>query len=199
MTVYDSKIETDANFKRMLEFGLQPDNIKAVHLGIASHNVFDLAYAHLLAEESGITEGLVFEMLEGMADHVRRAMQSKKHNLLLYTPVTAENQFISAIAYLIRRLDENTSPDNFLRHSFDIQVGSKEWRFLEKQFLDSWQIKDKVSTEPRRKQNRNSETFNEISGIYTNSTFRNEADTDWGLPENRRWAEKIREKWMPTA
>ena len=55
MTVYDSKIETDANFKRMLEFGLQPDNIKAVHLGIASHNVFDLAYAHLLAEESGIT------------------------------------------------------------------------------------------------------------------------------------------------
>ena len=131
MTVYDSKVETDANFKRMLEFGLQPDNINAVHLGIASHNVFDLAYTHLLAEESGITEGLVFEMLEGMADHVRRAMQSKKHNMLLYTPVTTEDQFISAISYLVRRLDENTSPDNFLRHSFDIQVGSEEWRILE--------------------------------------------------------------------
>ena len=130
MTVYDSKVETDANFKRMLEFGLQPENIAAVNLGIASHNVFDLAYTHLLAEESGITEGLVFEMLEGMADHVRRAMQSKKHNMLLYTPVTTEDQFISAISYLVRRLDENTSPDNFLRHSFDIQVGSEEWRIL---------------------------------------------------------------------
>ena len=199
MTVYDSKVETDANFKRMLEFGLQPDNIAAVHLGIASHNVFDLAYTHLLAEERGITEGLVFEMLEGMADHVRRTLQSKKNNLLLYTPVTAEDQFISAIAYLVRRLDENTSPDNFLRHSFDIQVGSEEWRFLEKQFLDSWQIKDEVSTEPRRKQNRNNETFNENTGTYTNTTFRNEVDTDWVLPENRKWAEKIREKWMPPA
>ncbi|GIT71670.1 MAG: hypothetical protein Ct9H300mP28_14840 [Pseudomonadota bacterium] len=86
-----------------------------------------------------------------------------------------------------------------MRHSFDIQVGSEEWRFLEKQFLDSWQIKDEVSTEPRRKQNRNNETFNENTGTYTNTTFRNEVDTDWVLPENRKWAEKIREKWMPTA
>ncbi|HIN00224.1 MAG TPA: aldehyde dehydrogenase, partial [Deltaproteobacteria bacterium] len=63
LTVFESKIETDANFKRMLEFGLQPENIAAVHFGLASHNLFDLAYTHVLAEERGITEGLVFEML----------------------------------------------------------------------------------------------------------------------------------------
>ena len=131
LTVFDSKIETDANFKRMLEYGLLPENIEVVHLGLASHNLFDLAYTHVLAEERGITEGLVFEMLEGMADHVRRTLQEEKRkaktketSLLLYTPVTSQDQFISAIAYLVRRLDENTSPDNFLRHSFDIRVGS---------------------------------------------------------------------------
>ena len=43
LTVFESKIETDANFKRMLEFGFQLENIVAVHFGLASHNLFDLA------------------------------------------------------------------------------------------------------------------------------------------------------------
>ncbi len=206
LTVFDSKIETDANFKRMLEYGLIPENIEVVHLGLASHNLFDLAYTHVLAEERGITEGLVFEMLEGMADHVRRTLQeenrkakTKETNLLLYTPVTSQDQFISAIAYLVRRLDENTSPDNFLRHSFDIRVGSSEWKFLENQFLEAWQLKDKISSEPRRQQNRDKEVFPENLGTFADSIFRNEADTDWVLPENRKWADKIRKKWQPTA
>ena len=205
LTVFDSKIETDANFKRMLEFGLQPENIAAVHFGLASHNLFDLAYTHVLAEERGISAGLVYEMLEGMADHVRRTLQEEKRkggnketNLLLYTPVTSQDQFISAIAYLVRRLDENTSADNFLRHSFDIRVGSPEWKFLENQFLEAWQLKDKISFEPRRQQNRNKEIFPENLGTFADPIFRNEPDTDWVLPENRKWANKIRKKWQPT-
>ncbi len=205
LTVFDSKIETDANFKRMLEFGLQPENIAAVHFGLASHNLFDLAYTHVLAEERGISEGLIFEMLEGMADHVRRTLQeekrkgdSKETNLLIYTPVTSQDQFISAIAYLVRRLDENTSPDNFLRHSFDIRVGSAAWKFLEKQFLAAWHLKDKISSEPRRQQNRDKEVFAENIGTLANPIFRNEPDTDWVLPVNRKWANKIRKKWQPT-
>ena len=204
LTVFDSKIETDANFKRMLEFGLQPENIAAVHFGLASHNLFDLAYTHVLAEERGITEGLVFEMLEGMADHVRRTLQeekrkgeSKETNLLLYTPVTSQDQFISAIAYLVRRLDENTSADNFLRHSFDIRVDSAAWKFLEKQFLAAWNLKDKISSEPRRQQNRDKEVFAENIGTLADPIFRNEPDTDWVLPENQKWAKKIRNKWQP--
>jgi RHH-type proline utilization regulon transcriptional repressor/proline dehydrogenase/delta 1-pyrroline-5-carboxylate dehydrogenase len=204
LTVFDSKIETDANFKRMLEFGLQPENIAAVHFGLASHNLFDLAYTHVLAEERGITEGLVFEMLEGMADHVRRTLQeekrkgeSKETNLLLYTPVTSQDQFISAIAYLVRRLDENTSADNFLRHSFDIRVDSAAWKFLEKQFLAAWNLKDKISSEPRRQQNRDKEVFAENIGTLADPIFRNEPDTDWVLPENQKWAKKIRKKWQP--
>ncbi|HBL55773.1 MAG TPA: aldehyde dehydrogenase, partial [Deltaproteobacteria bacterium] len=205
LTVFDSKIETDANFKRMLEYGLLPENIEAVHLGLASHNLFDLAYTKILAEERDISVGLVFEMLEGMADHVRRTIQkenqsgnNKKTDLLIYTPVTSQEQFISAIAYLVRRLDENTSPDNFLRHSFDIRVGSTEWKFLEKQFLDSWKLKDEVSSAPRRQQNRVKEVFPDNIGTFGDPIFRNEADTDWVLQENRKWAEKIRKKWQPT-
>ena len=46
---YRSKIDTDANYKRMVRYGLRPEHSGAVRLGIASHNLFDLAYGMMLA------------------------------------------------------------------------------------------------------------------------------------------------------
>ncbi len=91
------------------------DHAKAVHLGIASHNLFDIAYAMLLRAENSVENEVTFEMLEGMADHIRRVVQKLTKDILLYCPVATKEDFQSAIAYLIRRLDENTGPDNFLR------------------------------------------------------------------------------------
>ena len=41
---YPRKVEVDANFKRMVEYGCRPEHARAVHLGVASHNLFDIAY-----------------------------------------------------------------------------------------------------------------------------------------------------------
>ena len=46
-------------------------------------------------------------------------------NLLLYAPVCRKEHFLSAIGYLIRRLDENTGPENFLRHTFKLDDGQR--------------------------------------------------------------------------
>uniref|UniRef100_UPI0035625D04 proline dehydrogenase family protein n=1 Tax=Microbacterium sp. TaxID=51671 RepID=UPI0035625D04 len=51
---YDTKAETDANYLRCLDWALRPENIEAVHLGIAGHNLFGIAYAWLLAGERGL-------------------------------------------------------------------------------------------------------------------------------------------------
>ncbi len=51
---YDNKLEVDANFKRMVTYGMRPENIRSVNLGIASHNLFELAYACVLAEENKV-------------------------------------------------------------------------------------------------------------------------------------------------
>ncbi len=48
---YRSKVETDANFKRMLHEVMKPENVAAMDVGIASHNLFDLAYGLALARE----------------------------------------------------------------------------------------------------------------------------------------------------
>ncbi len=193
---YDNKLEVDANYKRMVAYGMEPENIKAVNLGIGSHNLFELAYAAKLAEAKHVTQYFYFEMLEGMADHVRRAIAEDSSDILLYAPVASKDEFINAIAYLIRRLDENTSPENFLRYSPDLSVDSGEWAFLKQSFIDSCAIMEKAQDHPNRIQDRTREHFADTATSYHTNNFVNEPDTDWSLPGNRQWAEEIRDKWQ---
>ena len=192
---YDNKLDVDANFKRMVEYGMAPDNIRCVHLGIGSHNLFELAFAYRLAKENNVTECFSFEMLEGMADHVRRAIQELGEEVVLYAPVATRENFISAIGYLIRRLDENTAEENFLRYSPKLTTDSKEWAFLREQFIAAYEHKDKAGQRPHRVQNRSEEIFPATTGAYHQREFCNEPDTDWSLAANRKWAEGIRAKW----
>ncbi len=192
---YNNKLEVDANYKRMVEYGLRPENAKAVQLGIASHNLFELAFASQLAEERNLNDYFYFEMLEGMADHVRRALGEISGDVLLYAPVARKDEFISAIAYLIRRLDENTAGENFLRYSCNLKTDSKEWTFLKAQFLASVEYMGKASNTPNRTQNRTGEVFPEETGTYYEYEFHNEPDTDWSLAGNREWARGIRKRW----
>jgi len=192
---YDNKLDVDANFKRMVDFGLEAENIKAVHLGIGSHNLFELAYAYQLAKENQVTDFFSFEMLEGMADHVRRSIQETGEQVVLYAPVATKDNFINAIGYLVRRLDENTAEENFMRYLPKLRTGSKEWNFLKEQFIASCKHKDKARKAPHRVQNRLEEGFSDRMGTCRTGEFTNEPDTDWSLPPNRKWAEAVREKW----
>ncbi len=193
---YDNKRDVDANYKRMVDYAMIPENIQAVHLGVASHNLFDLAYACCLAQKNDVVGHFTFEMLEGMADHVRRAIQEISGEVLLYAPVATRDQFINAIAYLIRRLDENTAPENFLRHSFGMTVDSPQWRLLREQFIEAQAYKESAPQSPNRIQNRSTEAFALDMGTFYQGEFVNEPDTDWSLAANRRWAEEIRQQWM---
>ncbi len=188
---YKTKLEVDANYKRMLGYGCVHENAKAVHLGIGSHNLFDIAYAMLLRSEYRVEGQTSFEMLEGMADHIRRVVHRLTGDMLLYCPVAVKEDFQSAIAYLIRRLDENTGPENFLRHTFGLRAGSAQWHEQADLFSQSCQQMNQVGVKPRREQNR----FE--TAIYRDPTthFENEADTDFSLPINRQWAQQIIEQW----
>src|SRR3954465_1443050 len=190
---YKTKIETDANYLRMLHEGMKPENLAAVRLGIASHNLFTLAYGLVLATKNSALDLVQFEMLEGMANHQRRALFELTGNMLLYAPACCQEDFTNAIGYLVRRLDENTGPDNFLRHAFNIEVGSDDWNELEQQFIAAFNAKDAVSSAPRRAQNR---SIPPAPGSAGGSAFRNEPDTDWSLPQNDDWANSLITTWQ---
>jgi RHH-type proline utilization regulon transcriptional repressor/proline dehydrogenase/delta 1-pyrroline-5-carboxylate dehydrogenase len=138
-------------------------------------------------------------MLEGMADHIRRALNEISGDVLLYAPVAKKDEFINAIAYLIRRLDENTAGENFLRYSCDLKTDSAEWGFLREQFLASVESMDQAATASNRIQNRATEDFSEKTGTFYQNEFHNEPDTDWSCSGNRDWAKEIRRQWKKGA
>ncbi|NOY42153.1 MAG: aldehyde dehydrogenase family protein [Planctomycetes bacterium] len=194
LATFDQKCDTDANYKRMLCFGMQSDNLAAVQLGIASHNLFTLAYGLVLASRARALGQVQFEMLEGMASHQRRALFEISQNMLLYAPACRQEDFVNAIGYLVRRLDENTGSENFLRHAFSLRVDSPDWQRLEAAFLQSFDRMESVSAEPNRKQDRQNESP-PAPNPQSHFTFANTPDTDWSLPENSDWAANIVDRW----
>ena len=91
-----------------------PSSRGVLRVGVASHNLYDVALAHLLAERRGVAPALDVEMLQGMSPAQARAVKAAVGTVLLYTPVVAPEDFDVAVAYLVRRLEENAQPQNFL-------------------------------------------------------------------------------------
>lgn len=193
--IRQTKTEVDANYMHLLERGLQLENAKVLHLGVASHNLFSIAYAYLLSQRFGSSDYMTFEMLEGMADHVWRAQLQLGNRVILYTPVVKNNCFLNAISYLVRRMDENTAPENFLTHSFNLKPGTEAWRFLSQQFVEAYALKDSLTHIPTRTQNRNQPYI----PVAPTDVMKNEPDTDFDLPQNQRWVELIFARWKRSA
>jgi RHH-type proline utilization regulon transcriptional repressor/proline dehydrogenase/delta 1-pyrroline-5-carboxylate dehydrogenase len=198
---YTTKREVDANFKRMIEYGCRREHAAAVRVGIASHNLFDVAYAMVLREAARVEAWTEFEMLEGMANHQARAVQARAGGLLLYAPVVRAEDFHSAIAYLVRRLDENTAPDNFLRHVFGLEPGSPEWTLERDRFLygvrccNTTFLDGGVLSTSRNVATRDlTVTINVVLQDLT--PFGNAPDTDWRVAENREGMERVRAEWF---
>lgn len=192
---YATKQETDANFKKMLREMLSASHVEYLRVGVASHNLFDISLAMLWAREAGVLENVQFEMLEGMANHQRRAIFEASRSMLLYAPACRREEFLNAIGYLVRRLDENTGEQNFLRHCFQLKVGSDAWGRLADSFADSLAHIDTVETTPRRKQNRNHAPVAPPEPKHW-AEYSLEPDTDWSLAHNAEWAETIVECWQ---
>ncbi|MDR5701551.1 bifunctional proline dehydrogenase/L-glutamate gamma-semialdehyde dehydrogenase [Agromyces aerolatus] len=120
VATYPTKQDSDTNYKRVLHWSMTPERTHAVKLGIAGHNLFDIAHAWLTAKERGIDDRVEFEMLLGMATGQAEAVRRDVGDLLLYTPVVNPAEFDVAIAYLIRRLEENASDENFMSAVFEL-------------------------------------------------------------------------------
>jgi RHH-type proline utilization regulon transcriptional repressor/proline dehydrogenase/delta 1-pyrroline-5-carboxylate dehydrogenase len=185
---YPTKAEVDANYKRCVDWALHPDRMTGVRIGIGSHNLFDVAWAHLLAKRRGLVERVEFEMLQGMAPALQRIVRGATGDLLLYTPVVRPDDFDVAIGYLFRRLDENTGPENFLTHVLTLESGSPEFVEQERRFRESVARRDEVATGSRRT------TVPEAAL----GEFANQPDSDPTLDPTREWIRELRGRaWEP--
>lgn len=191
LATWSSKQESDSSYKAVLEYALRPDHVAGVRIGVAGHNLFDIALAWLLASKRGVQDGIEFEMLLGMASAQAEVVKRTVGSLLLYTPVVHPDEFDVAIAYLIRRLEEGASHENFMSAVFDLDADPALFDREKQRFLASVAGIPAEVPGPNRTQNRQLPPAPAQRDGFTNTP-----DTDPSLAANRVWADAIRSRMV---
>jgi RHH-type transcriptional regulator, proline utilization regulon repressor / proline dehydrogenase / delta 1-pyrroline-5-carboxylate dehydrogenase len=112
--VYLNKAESDANYEKCINYIF--DHYETIRVAVASHNVRTIAAAIVKAESVGIPKNAFeIQMLYGMAEPIKKSLSDMGYRVREYAPV---GDLIPGMAYLVRRLLENTSNESWLRGKF---------------------------------------------------------------------------------
>ena len=117
--VFAKKAHTDGNYERCAEWMLA--NSDCITPAFGTHNVRSIASVLAAAERLGVpAERFEFQMLLGMAEPIKEALRKLGQALREYTPT---GELLPGMAYLVRRLLENTSNEGFLHKTFVDNTG----------------------------------------------------------------------------
>ncbi len=177
--VFTNKHETDANFERLARRLME--NHRWITFACASHNIRSIAYVMELAKELAVPpDRIEYQILYGMAEPVRTALGKAGLPLRLYCPM---GELIPGMAYLVRRLLENTSNESFLRLTFSEGVSREE---LLKNPLD-W-LEPDHGNEP-------ASSGQGPEQAQDPPPFANEPHFDWTIAEHRSRFATALEQW----
>ena len=168
--VFEEKWQSDANFEQQTRFLMK--NHHHLRPALGSHNIRSLAHGMAAAEHFELPDGgFEIQMLYGMADAEKQAIVDLGHRLRIYMPY---GELIPGMAYLVRRLLENTSNDSFVRAGF-----------VEHQSVDALlnNPNDIGSNGPSESQRE--ESMNNDANATLQATFQNEPPIDFAVKENR--------------
>ena len=186
LATYTNKLDVDANYYRLLDFILREEYADSVRIGVATHNLYTAAMAYELGKKRGVLHMMDSEMLQGMSPAqqaaVRKVFDGRQ---ILYTPVVHAEDFDVAVSYLVRRLEENSAPQNFLYALF--APGEEPLADQEETFRRAVAKRWDTFAGARRTQNRLEEDGRQAPRT---GRFTNEADTDPALAPNRQWAQE---------
>ncbi|THJ21831.1 MAG: aldehyde dehydrogenase family protein [Nitrospira sp. CG24D] len=112
--LFEQKAETDANYETLVPLVLRHRDL--IRPAFGTHNLRTLAVIEAVAESLAVPpEALEYQMIFGMAEPFQQAMAAHGRRVRLYTPV---GRLLPGMAYLVRRLLENTSNESFLRKEY---------------------------------------------------------------------------------
>ena len=172
--VFTEKWQSDDNFETCATFLMQ--NHAWLRPAFGSHNIRSIAHALAIAEQLKVPKpNFEFQMLYGMADPIKDVLKSMGLRVRIYTPY---GQLLPGMAYLVRRLLENTSNDSFLKQGFSDGVS-------ESVLLQAPSTVGPSSSTPRHSTNENSMTALHPNGVLTKVEFHNEPLSDFSRESNR--------------
>ncbi len=112
--VWQEKAMSDLTYERLSRILL--DNAEHVRPAFASHNLRSLVHAMVYAEEQGVgLDGYEFQTLYGMADPIKEVFLKRGLTVREYAPI---GDMLTGMAYLVRRLLENTANEGFIRSGY---------------------------------------------------------------------------------
>jgi RHH-type transcriptional regulator, proline utilization regulon repressor / proline dehydrogenase / delta 1-pyrroline-5-carboxylate dehydrogenase len=112
--LFELKAETDANYERLIPILFE--HMDLIRPAFGTHNLRTLAAVEAHAESLGLgPDAREYQMIFGMAEPFQQAMVKIGRRVRLYTPV---GRLLPGMAYLVRRLLENTSNESFLKKEY---------------------------------------------------------------------------------
>jgi RHH-type proline utilization regulon transcriptional repressor/proline dehydrogenase/delta 1-pyrroline-5-carboxylate dehydrogenase len=176
--VWTEKWQSDACFERCTRFLME--NYQHLCPAFGSHNIRSIANAMAVAEELGVPPSRYeFQMLYGMADAIKDVLKSLGRRVRIYTPY---GQLLPGMAYLVRRLLENTSNDSFLRQGF--AEGLSEEQLLKNPSTLASGPRERA-VDPMATHTNGTVTKTEQPAHAGRSPFQNEPLSDFSRAQNR--------------
>ncbi|QIR40750.1 L-glutamate gamma-semialdehyde dehydrogenase [Tolypothrix sp. PCC 7910] len=162
--VYNDKAASDANFETITQLLLE--NHQYVYAAIGSHNVRSQARAIAIAETLKVPRrSFEMQVLYGMGDKLAKALVDQGYRVRVYCPY---GELLPGMAYLIRRLLENTANSSFLRQN-----------------LENRPVEELIAP-PKLKAAENNIPTSPHPLVPPSSSFLGVADTDYAEEEERR-------------
>ena len=178
---FPTKLEVDANFKRMLEYGCRPEHARAVHLGIASHNLFDVAYGLVLREDAGVEPGWSSRCSRAWPI-TRRAWCRRGPAGCCSTRRWCAPRISTARSPTSSAASTRTPPpDNFLRHVFGLEPGSPDWDLERDRFLGAFDLVERCRMRRAAPRIAGPRRCRRPPRGDLSASFVNEPDTDWAV------------------
>jgi len=160
--LFEHKVETDANYESLAYLMLSQSAL--IRPAFGTHNLRTLAYIEAVAESLRLPpETWEYQMIFGMAEPFQHALAQYRRRLRLYTPV---GDLLPGMAYLVRRLLENTSNESFLR----------------KEYVESQSLSRLLASPVLEGLSQKQPLVSHHDGMQE---FRNEPQRDFAQPDNR--------------
>lgn len=176
--VYQEKWQSDDNYERQVRFILS--NTEHLRPAFGSHNLRSISHGLAVAEELKLPPGsFEIQMLYGMAEAEKKSLVAQGHRVRVYMPY---GELIPGMAYLVRRLLENTANDSFLRIGSSANVDVK--RIMSKPGPDP---KNQIKEEHVKASSTSHSSTDSVQSKARSmkAQFQNEPPVDFAIADNR--------------
>ncbi len=191
--VFQQKWQSDANFEQATRFVFR--NHEHLRPALGTHNLRSMAHGIAVARKLGMPHnGFEIQMLYGMADREKSALQSLGHRLRIYMPY---GELIPGMAYLVRRLLENTSNDSFLRAGLGKGVDLEELLASPAPGDPETRVRDRDLAAHTGGTGIDEETMTTSERDQFEATFANHPPIDFSKAENREAMEQALQQVLP--